>query len=212
MSAETQQGSSGRSRRRSAPATLVARLVQLLLLGLAAYLVARLVYTVLTPAGPLGQPSGSGQLPVLESNFDPFFRLAAQSDSSQTVTSLPLRLHGTRIDGATGQGSAIIATPDGKQLSYAVGESIMPGVRLVLVGNDQVTIDRGGTREKLFIDQSVPAATPSLPPLPPLPQPVQQAAPTVVQIQAPLQAPAAVPLSPVNAVPTNQTEASGAPQ
>jgi general secretion pathway protein C len=39
-----------------------------------------------------------------------------------------------------------------------VGEEIMPGVTLAEVGFDGVTIDRAGTREQIFLDQSEPAA------------------------------------------------------
>ena len=62
------------------------------------------------------------------------------------VTSLNLKLYGVREDRATGRGSAIIALPDGRQLSFAVGEEIMPGVTLTAVGFDNVTISRGGAR------------------------------------------------------------------
>ena len=75
------------------------------------------------------------------------------------VTSLNLKLYGVREDRATGRGSAIIALPDGRQLSFAVGEEIMPGVTLTAVGFDNVTISRGGTAEQIFLDQSPPAQT-----------------------------------------------------
>jgi general secretion pathway protein C len=143
---------------------------------------ARLFWATLTPAGPVGagpvgaasgQASGEG-----DASFDPFFRLQVSAASS-TVTSLPLKLTGTRLNDATGQGSAIIATPDGVQSSYGVGESIMPGVKLWSVAQDEVTIDRGGARERLFLDQSVAVAPVTLPVnpvivpavLPPLPEP-----------------------------------------
>ena len=70
------------------------------------------------------------------------------------VTALNIQLFGTREDRATGRGSAIIATPDGRQTSFLVGEEIMPGVMLTGVGFDHVTITRGGVAEQLFIDQS----------------------------------------------------------
>ena len=61
------------------------------------------------------------------------------------VTSLNLKLYGVREDRATGRGSAIIALPDGRQMSFAVGEEVMPGVTLTAVGFDNVTISRNGT-------------------------------------------------------------------
>ena len=63
-----------------------------------------------------------------------------------------------REDRATGRGSAIIALPDGRQQSFAVGDEIMPGrARWPQVGFDNVTINRGGTPEQIFLDQSTPA-------------------------------------------------------
>ena len=90
--------------------------------------------------------------------FDPFFRLDGAAGPA-VVTSLNLKLYGVREDRATGRGSAIIALPDGRQLSFAVGEEIMPGVTLTAVGFDNVTISRGGMAEQIFLDQSPPAQT-----------------------------------------------------
>src|SRR3546814_5093412 len=90
------------------------------------------------------------------------------SDWSSDVCSsdlLGLTLYGVNINDATGGGSAIIAAVDGEQASYAVGDEIAPGVRLAGVGFDQVTLDRGGAQESLFLDQSgdLPGASPALP-------------------------------------------------
>ena len=74
------------------------------------------------------------------------------------AASLDLVLLGTRVDAASGRGSAILATPDGQQKSVGVGEEIMPGVRLAAVEFESVTLDRGGAREQLYIDQSGSAA------------------------------------------------------
>ncbi len=73
------------------------------------------------------------------------------------MTGLALQLFGTRINEGSGQGSAIIATPDGVQSSFAVGDQIMPGVVLKAVSYDHVVIDRGGSAETLFLDQSAGA-------------------------------------------------------
>ena len=62
---------------------------------------------------------------------------------------------------------AIIALPDGTQTSVAVGEEVMPGVRLNAVRFDGVTILRGGAREQLFLDQSTPATSVGIAPPPP---------------------------------------------
>ena len=94
------------------------------------------------------------------------------------VTALDLKLYGVREDRATGRGSAIIALPDGRQISFAVGEEIMPGVALTAVGFDNVTISRGGALEQIFLDQSTPAPSADAVAAPqPQPQPQAQAAP-----------------------------------
>jgi general secretion pathway protein C len=139
---------------------------------------ARLAFAALTPAGPLGQVVPAGSAPAADKvaqRFDPFFRAEAMQAGSATVTGLPLNLFGTRQDFATGRGSAIIATPDGVQSSFAVGEMVMPGAKLVTVAGDYVEIERGGTRERLSLDQSVPATTPAVPVAPVVAAPVQAA-------------------------------------
>ncbi len=131
------------------------------LLALLALAVARLGWAVVTPMGPVGgwQPAAAAPVQAQAgagAGFDPFFRSAGVAGAA-ALSSLDLVLMGTRVDQASGRGSAIIALPDEMQLSFAVGEEILPGVRLVAVGFDVVTIDNGGTREQLFLDQSAPA-------------------------------------------------------
>ena len=124
------------------------------LLGWAAagLVAARLVWLVATPAGPLGVPAAAPPIGLVLVAVDPFFPQGpAVSDA---VSNLDLVLLGTRVDAASGRGSAIIATPDGQQKSVGVGEEIMPGVRLGAVEFESVTLDRSGTREQLFIDQT----------------------------------------------------------
>lgn len=122
---------------------------------------ARLVWAIATPVGMFGswdsqrpQMLGSAQRDALFSAFDPFYRTAPAGDASAQVTSLSLTLFGTRINEASGQGSAIIATPDGVQSSFAVGDEVMPGVLLKAVAFDHVVLNRGGAEETLFLDQS----------------------------------------------------------
>src|SRR5687767_4384946 len=156
-------------------------LLELGLLALIALQCARLIWTALTPVGPLGgwRDAGtdrSGSTEVLGS-FDPFFRLSGAT-GPVTVTSLNLKLFGIRQDQASGRGSAIIAGSDGQQRSIAVGEEIEPGVTLKSVDFDSVTITRGGADEQLFMDQSETPATVTAPagrapagPTPPVVQP-----------------------------------------
>jgi general secretion pathway protein C len=168
--------------------------LELLLLALIAVQAARLVWTLVTPVGPVGDWRVPGMLAAPAgdslSTFDPFFRLSA-AGGPVVVTSLNLKLHGVREDRATGRGSAIIALPDGSQRSFGVGEEIMPGVRLASVGFDNVTIDRNGTAEQIFLVQSEPAPAAGTAPAAPGAGPTAPAAPA-----APGQA-AAVPVGAV---------------
>lgn len=165
------------------------------LIALVAVQAARLIWALATPLGPLGDwrppaalntPPPAGALGA----FDPFFRLAETSGPA-VVTGLNLQLFGVREDRATGRGSAIIGLPDGSQRSFAVGEELIPGVTLAEVGFDSVTIDRAGTREQIFLDQSqpAPAANPQgqsgQPPAPAatVPAPTATAAPAAMPLQ-----------------------------
>ncbi|OYY91398.1 MAG: type II secretory protein PulC [Sphingomonas sp. 28-66-16] len=147
--------------------------IELVLMAVLAMQAARLVWAVATPVAPLGnwrlsRIGGGGAPGEMLRSFDPFFRLQATTASAgpSVVTPLQLVLYGIRLDGASGRGSAIIATPDGMQKNYAVGEEIMPGVTLKQVAFDHVTLGRGGADEDLFIDQSggaTPAQSASAP-------------------------------------------------
>lgn len=123
------------------------------------------------PAMPPFAPPALADRALL-SRVDPFFPAAAASDENLPVTALPFSLHGVRADSATGRGSAIIATGDGQQQVFAVGDTLTDGVTLAAIAADHVVLDRGGTREALWIDsggaapvQSFdPAAAASAPP------------------------------------------------
>jgi general secretion pathway protein C len=147
---------------RRIPRSTVYTAMELLLLSLLAIQGARLIWTVLTPVGPVGDWKAQSALrpAALDAaalgDFDPFFRLSGDSGPI-VVTSLDLKLFGVRENRATGRGSAIIGTPDGHQQSFEVGEEIVPGVMLQSVGFDGVVITRAGTAEQLFLDQSPPA-------------------------------------------------------
>lgn len=148
-------------RRRSVGFGVVARWVEAALLLILVVQLARLLWAIVTPVGMFGQWTNlqpqmlaSAQRQALFTAFDPFFRSAPAGDASAQITSLSLTLFGTRINEASGQGSAIIATPDGVQSSFAVGDEVMPGVLLKQVAFDHVVLDRGGAVETLYLDQS----------------------------------------------------------
>ncbi|HEX8443261.1 MAG TPA: type II secretion system protein N [Allosphingosinicella sp.] len=152
---------------RRLPRTTIFSVLELILLSLLAMQCARLVWTLVTPLGPVGdwkteaalrpaQPSASALL----GSFDPFFRAGASTAAAPAVvTSLNLKLFGVREDRASGRGSAIIGVGEGQQRSFLVGEEIMPGVTLTAVSFDSVTVSRAGATEQLFLDQSPPATT-----------------------------------------------------
>jgi general secretion pathway protein C len=165
---------------------------ELILLVLIAVQAARLIWTAVTPLGPVGDwKAATGQAlrtdGAVLAAFDPFFRLSA--GGPVVVTSLNLKLTGVREDRATGRGSAIIQLPDGRQLSFGVGEEIMPGVTLAAVGFDNVTISRGGMQEQIFIDQSQPTTVATGDPNSTVPVPPGPPQPQVVAPQGPVQAP-----------------------
>ena len=87
---------------------------------------ARLFWILVAPLGPVGEwRAASAMTPPVNvtalGSFDPFFRLT-QGGGPVVVTALNLTLHGVREDRATGRGSAIIALPDGRQLSFSFGD------------------------------------------------------------------------------------------
>lgn len=173
-------------RRPALPSRFPYELVEAALIVLLAIQCARLVWAAFAPLGPIGNWSMATAATdaTALARFDPFFRLAPVTGPA-VVTSAPVKLFGVRLDQATGRGSAIIATPDGVQSSFAVGDAIMPGLILKAVMLDHVTIDRGGLVEQLFLDQSVaaPVAQPgAAPPAGAMPSPV--VAPNVAALRA----------------------------
>ncbi|MGO7251648.1 type II secretion system protein N, partial [Rhizobium brockwellii] len=90
-------------------------------------------WVIVTPVSPLGEwrplaPAIAGSASAILEGFDPFFRVQGQQAAPDAVTTLQLTLFGTRLDEASGRGSAILAGPDGVQRSVSVGEEIQPGV------------------------------------------------------------------------------------
>lgn len=151
-------------------APLVLRATDVAVLALLVFGVMKLGYALVTPAGPLGDWKAPAPAPLVApealARFDPFFRSRSDVDGIR-VSDLDLQLMGTRIDQASGRGSAIIALDEDRQESFAVGDELMPGVRLVAVAFDSVTLDNGGAREQLVLDQSgpVPVSGPAAAPV-----------------------------------------------
>ena len=136
-----------------------------ILAGLLIWQLVRLVFLLLSPIVPVGgwQPRQAVIAPLEEreailSRYNPFtgqtLAAAGQSEGPARVTALDLVLYGTRMNAVTESGSAIIAGADGVQTNFLIGDEVVPGVTLVAVAFDNVTLERGGVRESLFIDQS----------------------------------------------------------
>ena len=166
----------GLSRRLGVPNAIA--VAEVLLAVLFAVLVARALWAVLAPGGPVGAPppaaTQSADAATL-ARFDPFFT-AAGNAGPIVVSDLAIDLYGTRVDNVSGRGSAIMAADGGEQRSFAVGDEVMPGVTLHSVAFDSVTISRGGVLEQLFLDQSVPAEGIRLASPATAPEPAAQAA------------------------------------
>lgn len=135
------------------------------LAGLLLWQLVRLVFLLISPIVPVGgwQVRQAVIAPVDEreailSRYNPFtgqtLAAAGQANGPARVTALDLVLYGTRMNAVTGLGSAIIAGSDGVQQNYLIGDEVLPGVTLVAVAFDNVTLERSGVRESLFIDQS----------------------------------------------------------
>lgn len=160
---------------------------ELALMAALAIQAARLVWALVTPIGPLGdwrpaEIAVPGSPAALLASFDPFFRVSG-TEGPATVTAVPVKLFGLRVDEASGRGSAIVAGPDGVQQSVSVGDEVAPGVRLVAVADDHVTLNYAGHTEALYLDQS---GTPPTPPVVGAPPPgaAPVGPPTLAQLRA----------------------------
>lgn len=131
------------------------RWVETMLLGCAGALLGILGWVLLAPVGNgAGEGVGAGESgplvldaparAALFGQFDPFAR-----DGSGGAGPLPLTLLGTRSGPGGEGGSAIVAGPDGVQKVVLQGEEALPGLRLVRVDFDTITLSRAGGRVTL---------------------------------------------------------------
>lgn len=108
---------------------------------------ARLVWAIAAPPPPPPPATGTAQVDLaILSQFNPF--LGLDTPAGGRAGGDGLRLYGVRVD-AAGRGSAIIGSPDGRQASYLVGETVAPGVTLQAVQDSHVVLSRGGALSKL---------------------------------------------------------------
>ena len=119
----------------------------------------RLFWMMVTPAGAFGPAPVSAPVPVradvaILARFDPFFR--GVPDGGASVGAGGFTLFGVRM--AANRSTAILATPDGRQDSFALGQSIAPGVVLSAVERDHVILTRGGMRVRVAFQTPAPTA------------------------------------------------------
>lgn len=158
--------------------------VEIALVGLLAVQAGRLAWIFVAPQPEAAVAARAEAAPVDASifqRFDAFFRTGDKSSLAEAAgaDSDALRLFGVRAGGPDG-GSAIIGLPDGRQVSVGVGETISEGLTLASVGEDFVTVSRGGSVSRLvFTETPAGAATPPPPP-------------TTAQVMTPTGAPAPV--------------------
>lgn len=131
------------------------RLLEPLMLILLAVQLARLAWLAL-PAAPIGEAEAAsiapaGALPRMEV----FYRAAAAAATGAHDSS-GYQLRGVRVD-ALG-GSAILAGPDGKQQSYPVGASVVPGLVLHAVGAGYAVLRGPQGLQRLELPVTAPAA------------------------------------------------------
>ena len=163
--------------------------VEIALVALLAVQAGRLAWIFVAPQPETAVAARAEAAPVDASifqRFDAFFRTGDKSSLAEAAgaDSDALRLFGVRAGGPDG-GSAIIGLPDGRQVSVGVGETISDGLTLASVGEDFVTVSRGGSVSRLvFTETPAGAATPPPPPATPqvmaptgAPAPVSAAAP-----------------------------------
>ena len=125
------------------------------LLCLVAVQVAGLLWALIVPVGPFGpwQPAPARTLPppaqaALFASVDPFFRTTGPVDSGPLTD---LQLFGIRGGYGAVPAAAIMGTADGEQKSYIVSEEIAPGVKLTAVGFDHITLSRGASQQRLYM-------------------------------------------------------------
>lgn len=140
--------------------------VEIVLVLIIAFLLARLFLTLLAPL-PLPQgdviasaPSAASAGPTnVKSPFPvaaaPAFEQAPPPSEEVAETTLDLTLTGVIIWPNPESASATIRTPDGRQSRFAIGDVIVPGVTLEAVYADQAIIDSRGVRESLRFESKV---------------------------------------------------------
>ena len=166
--------------------------VEIALVALLAVQGGRLAWIFVAPEPETTVAARAAAAPVdvtIFQRFDAFFRTGDKSSLAEAAgaDSDALRLFGVRAGGPDG-GSAIIGLPDGRQVSVGVGETISEGLTLASVGEDFVTVSRGGSVSRLVFTETPAGAA-----APPPPSTVQVMTPTGAPAPVSAAAPAAAP-------------------
>ena len=154
------------------PGSAAPRLVEI---ALVTVLAALLALTALKIAAPLPLPKNPAvPAPAAvgpETAKNPFtladaapVESAGPATPEAAETTLDLVLHGTWVDPE--RGAAIIRTPDGKQNTFVVGDTICCNATLEGVYPDRAIITRGGVRESLRLPNKLEVAPPPQRPAP----------------------------------------------
>lgn len=171
------------------PVRWVIMLLELGLVILIAYQLAGLVFTVAESdtTGPAPHAASRAAAASTETSadlgrlltFDPFFRAISDAPvetgtARAPESTLKIELFGLRAMG-DGKGSAIVKMQGGEQKLVQVGDRLSSGVTLAGVYYDRLEINRGGSREAVYLrpqgERGARATAPSAPYSPSRPAP-----------------------------------------
>ena len=165
--------------------------VDLALITICGVLIARLVWTIVTPsafvaADPISTTGGNNPpsaarfvaKPTILTEFNPFARdlqPAAQTETTDAPeTSLNLAIRSIILSSNSEQSIVRIQTPDNSVNRFSVGDTVVSGVVLDRILGDRVILIRSGQRETLYVSERnvigavetqrpTPAPTPAAP-------------------------------------------------
>lgn len=139
----------------------------LLLVLLIAHLAARLLWALLpVPQAAQWRAAPVTVLPSARSSYDVgpiadahlfgVYQPGAGDAASAPETRLSLNLLGILAATGSGQSRALIASSDGNEKPYAIGDDVVAGVSLQAIFPDRVVLSRGGLLETLRLNKDAP--------------------------------------------------------
>lgn len=150
-------------------ATLASEIVAFSALGAS---LAWLMWAVIEPVGPLAPGNVASAAPnataMLQARLAqlPQISMAGASAAAPAQLASGLVLHATRAD-ADGGGTAILSVNGAPQASFAVGDEVTGGVRLIAVAADHIELDNGGRNVRVEFSGTDRAASVIRSPTPP---------------------------------------------